>query len=119
MLTKQQETNKQVENEASAAVGAATQDRGKQLKRVEVKENKQVAAAAQDHNKQVKHVEVNANKQVKHVEAKSNAKVAAAVCGYGEHVQQLNCKIKELDTLRIYTSTRCGIVLFAGGLLWR
>ena len=119
MLTKQRETNKQVENKASTAVGAAAQDCGKQVKRVEAKENKQVAAAAQDHDKQVKRVEANANKQVKHVEAKANAKVAAAVCGYGEHVQQLHCRIKEMDTLRIYISMRCGIVLFDIGLSWR
>ena len=119
MLTKQRETNGQIENEASTAVGAAARDRGKQVKRVEAKENKQVAAAAQDHDKQVKRVEANANKQVKHVEAKVNAKVAATVCGYGEDVQQLHCRIKEMDTLRIYISMRCGIVLFAVGLSWR
>ena len=37
----------------------------------------------------------------------------------GEHVQQLHCRIKEMDTLRIYISMRCGIVLFAIGLSWR
>ena len=40
----------------------------------------------------------NTNKQVKHVEAKANAGVAATVCDYGEDVQQLHCRIKEMDT---------------------
>ena len=51
MVTKQRETNKQIENEASTAARAATWNHGKQVKRVEAEENKQVAAAAQDHDK--------------------------------------------------------------------
>ena len=60
MLTKQRETNKQVENKGSTAVAAVAQDRDKQVKSAEVEANKQVAAAALDRDKQVKHVEAEA-----------------------------------------------------------
>ena len=86
MLTKQRETNKQVENKARTAVAAAN----KQVKRVEAEAKEEVSAAARDRDKQGKRVEAKTKEEVKQVEAKATAKVGAAVRGYGEDVQQLH-----------------------------